>query len=139
MAQVQRSFDLTQGPLLRISLLRLANDDHVLLLTMHHIIFDGWSMSVLVGELVALYSAYSTGQPAALPALPIQYADYSVWQAQRLAGTTLAEHLDFWRKQFSGAPEVLEILMDHERPSRQTYRGAQERFEVSSALTRQLR
>ena len=84
--EVQRPFDLTRGPLVRATLLRMSGEDHVLLLTLHHIIFDGWSVEVFWRELATLYTAFCTGQPVSLPALPLQYADFAVWQRQWLQG-----------------------------------------------------
>src|SRR5215213_8176246 len=128
-------FDLTTGPLLRATLLRLAAEEHILLLTMHHIISDGWSMGVLVREVGALYRAFSEGSASPLPALPIQYADYAVWQREQLTNEFLAEQLDYWREQLSGAPAVLELPTDHVRPAVKSYRGARERVELSVDLT----
>ena len=102
--QARRPFDLSTGPLLRLLLLRLAEDEHVLLLTMHHIISDGWSMGVLVREVMALYEAELGGTTAELPALPIQYADYAHWQREWLTGERLGEQLSYWREQLAGAP-----------------------------------
>ena len=106
------AFDLTVGPLLRARLLRLAAEEHILLLTMHHIISDGWSLGVLVREVGALYRAFSEGSASPLPALPIQYADYAVWQREQLTTELLAEQLGYWRKQLAGAPAVLELPTD---------------------------
>jgi len=123
-AEIQRPFDLSHGPLLRAMLLRLANDDHMLLLTMHHIASDGWSMGVLVRELIALYQAGVTGQPAQLPDLPLQYADYAVWQRKRLQGKLLERQLAYWRQQFAGAAPLLELVTDRPRPPVKTAQGA---------------
>ena len=108
--------DLKNGPLVRGKLLRLAADDHVLLLTLHHIIFDGWSRRILVRELAALYEAFGAGRPSPLPDLPLQYADYAVWQRKTLQGKTLAKHLSFWKQQLTGAPATLDLPTD--RPVR---------------------
>ena len=117
-------FDLERGPLLRARLLRLSEEDQVLLLTMHHIVSDGWSMGVLVKEVAALYSAFSTGQPAALEELPVQYADYAVWQREWLRGEVLERQLGYWREQLAGAAAVLELPSDHPRPAVQSFRGS---------------
>ena len=131
-------FDLSTGPLLRATLLRLAAEDHILLLTMHHIISDGWSMGVLVREVGALYRAFSEGSASPLPALPIQYADYAVWQREQLTNEFLAEQLDYWREQLSEAA-VLGLPADHVRPAVKSYRGAREHFALSAELTAALK
>ena len=137
--EARRPFDLAAGPVFRVLLIKLAEMDHLLILNLHHIVSDAWSFGVLFRELGTLYSAFCSSRPSPLPALAVQYPDYSVWQRQRLEGDVLTEHLDFWRQQLSGVPEVLEIPMDHQRPSRQTYRGANERFDLPPELTQQLR
>jgi amino acid adenylation domain-containing protein len=132
-------FDLVHGPLLRTRLLRLGEDEHVLLATMHHIVSDGWSMGVLVKEVVALYSAISTGQAAQLAELPIQYADYAVWQREWLRGEVLEQQLEYWRKQLAGAPAVMELPSDHPRPAVQSFRGSYEPVLVAAELTTRLK
>src|SRR5262249_10220315 len=122
--EAQRPFDLAHGPLVRTTLLRLASEDHVLLLTLHHIIFDGWSTEVFWRELVALYSAIDTGQPLSLPALPIQYADFAVWQRQWFQGEVLAAQLAYWKRQLGNDLPVLNLPTDWPHPSIQTFRGA---------------
>jgi non-ribosomal peptide synthetase component F/alpha-ketoglutarate-dependent taurine dioxygenase/acyl carrier protein len=117
-------FDLAVGPLVRARLLRLSDDEHVALFTMHHIISDGWSMGVLIREVAALYEAFSHGAPSPLAELPIQYADYAAWQREHLSGAALEAHLDYWRQQLAGAPAVLELPTDRPRPAAQSYRGA---------------
>jgi hypothetical protein len=114
-AEAERPFDLERPPLLRTTLLTLGPDDHRLLLTLHHIVTDGWSLGVLVRELLALYAAGVEGRPAALPALPIQYADFAAWQRQLLQGETLAAKLRPWLRRLEGAPVVLELPADHSR------------------------
>ncbi|HEX8145220.1 MAG TPA: amino acid adenylation domain-containing protein, partial [Pyrinomonadaceae bacterium] len=106
-AEAERPFDLAQGPLLRMKLLRLSEEEHVLLVTMHHIISDGWSMGVLIREVAALYEAYSAGEASPLPELEIQYADYAAWQRKWLAGEMLQEQLRYWKGQLAGAPPLL--------------------------------
>jgi len=137
--EAQRPFDLECGPLLRTTLLRLDATNHVLLLTTHHIISDGWSMGLLLEELTNLYRAYSTGTVAALIELPVQYADFSVWQQQWLRGEVLEAELDYWRRQLDGAPAVLEFPTDKPRPATQSFRGATHSFELSKTLTRSLK
>lgn len=138
-AEVQRPFDLTCGPLLRTTLLQLATEEHILLLTIHHIIFDEWSIRVLYKELAALYTAFMHDQPSPLLELPIQYADFAVWQRQWLQGEVLATQLSYWRQQLSGAPTLLELPTDHLRPAIQTFRGAQQRFVLSQKLANALK
>jgi hypothetical protein len=133
-AEAQRPFDLSIGPLLRATLLRLAPDDHVLLFTLHHIISDGWSTAILIREVVALYRAYSQGQASPLTELEIQYADYAVWQRDWLSSGVLAQQLSYWRTQLSGAPPVLELPTDRARPPVQSYRGATHSFALSGEV-----
>src|SRR6185503_1558579 len=132
-------FDLQRGPLLRVQLLQLSEDEHVLLVTMHHIVSDGWSMGVLVREVAALYTAFSSGQPAALEELPIQYADYAVWQREWLREEVLERQLSYWREQLAGAPAVLELPSDHPRPAVQSFRGSFEPLTVPEEVTARLK
>ncbi|REF28155.1 amino acid adenylation domain-containing protein [Xenorhabdus cabanillasii] len=118
-------FDFGTGPLIRAQLLKLAEHQHRLLLTQHHIITDGWSLNILLHELATLYRAFTQGQPDPLPPLPVQYADYALWQRQWLQGTVLATQLDFWRRALHGAPALLALPTDHARPAVQSYRGDQ--------------
>jgi amino acid adenylation domain-containing protein len=136
--EAQRPFDLTRGPLIRASLLRLAEKTHVLLLTMHHIVSDGWSIGVAVRELAALYLAFASGQPAALPELPIQYADFALWQRQRMQGEILERQLVYWKQQLAGAPPMLELPASRPRPARQTFRGARQPFVLPMRLYEEL-
>src|SRR5262249_53445130 len=137
--EVRQRFNLTQGPLLRVTLLRLADQDHVLVLILHHIVADGWSMAVLQRELSILYQAFSSAQPSPLPDLPIQYADFAVWQRQWLQGEVLESQLSYWKKQLEGAPAVLNLPMDRPRPPLQSFRGARRSLELSKGLTRDLK
>ncbi len=126
-AEAARPFDLGRGPLLRALLFRESPDRHLLLLNLHHIVSDGWSMGVLVRELGEIYGALAAGRPPALPPLPIQYADFAVWQRRWLAGDAgevLARQLAWWRERLAGAPEVIELPADHPRPSVASLRGA---------------
>ena len=118
-----RPFDLTRPPLLRVTLLRLATDLHMVLLTMHHIVSDGWSVEVLLHELTALYDAFRQGRPSPLPELPVQYADFAVWQRSWLQGEVLDGLLAYWTRQLAGAPEMLELPTDYPRPKAQTFCG----------------
>ncbi|MEG4440289.1 amino acid adenylation domain-containing protein [Microcoleus sp. AT9_B5] len=137
--EASKSFDLTKGPLLRASLLQLDAEEYVLLLTLHHIIFDGWSIGVFLQELAALYEAFSIGKPSPLPELPIQYADFAIWQREWLAGDRLQTQLNYWKKQLSGLPPLLELPADRPRPPVQTYRGAKESFLIPRTLTAALK
>ncbi|MBA3246893.1 MAG: hypothetical protein H0T63_02280 [Pyrinomonadaceae bacterium] len=137
--EAQRPFDLAQGPLLRTSLLRLGSEEHILLLALHHIISDGWSTGVFFQEIAALYEAFSTGKPSPLPALPIQYADYAVWQREWLQGEVLEKHLSYWREHLVGAPAVLELPVDRPRPAAQGFRGACQSIALSQSLTQALK
>ena len=135
----QRTFDLATGPLLRVKLLRLTSDEHVVLLTMHHIISDGWSMGVLVRELGALYQTFSAGQPSPLAELAVQYADYAVWQREWLRGEELEKQLAYWRKQLGGELPILELPISRGRAVVQSYRGETVGVELSERLSGALR
>nr|WP_225737551.1 non-ribosomal peptide synthetase [Dyella acidiphila] len=132
-------FDLARGPLLRGRLLQLADNEHILLLTQHHIVSDGWSIGVLVRDLSALYEAFVQGRPDPLPSLPIQYADYAVWQRQALAPDTLRAQAEYWKQQLSGAPELLALPTDRPRPAVQRYVGDQLSWTLSPALSASVR
>ena len=138
-AYIAQPFDLTQGPLMRVWLLRVAADDHVLVLVQHHIISDGGSMQVMVDELVQLYAAFSQGEVPKLPALPIQYADYAVWQRQWMEAGEKARQLAYWRDLLGGEQPVLELPLDHARPSQQSHRGASLDIHVPAARVTALR
>ena len=116
-------FELARGPLLRMTLLRLAEEEHVGLLTMHHIVSDGWSTGILIREMAVLYEAFSCARPSPLPELPVQYADFAYWQRQWLQGEVLETQLTYWKRQLLGAP-LLELPTDHPRPAIQTFRGS---------------
>ena len=116
-------FDL-RGNLLRLKLVKLGEEDHVSLATMHHIISDDWSLGVLTSEATALYRAFSAGEPSPLPELPVQYADYAVWQREWLQGEALEQQLSYWRQHLAGAPHVINLPFDRPRPPAQSYRGA---------------
>jgi amino acid adenylation domain-containing protein len=137
--EARRAFGLSEGPLFRAALLRLGADDHVLLLSMHHIVSDGWSMGVLFRELSSLYQAYREGGESPLPELAVQYADYAVWQRERLEGEVLDRQLSYWRERLAGAPELLELPTDRPRPAVQTHRGATVPVELSLELLDRLR
>ncbi|HKS30093.1 MAG TPA: condensation domain-containing protein [Pyrinomonadaceae bacterium] len=139
MEESQRAFDLKRAPLLRASLLRLGEEDHIFLLTMHHIISDGWSIGVMLAELTALYAAYLEGKPSPLPELPIQYADFAVWQRDWLKGEVLEEQLSYWKEQLGGELPALELPADYARPQVPTYEGAYYPFTLSQELTDSLK
>ncbi|HEX8273583.1 MAG TPA: non-ribosomal peptide synthase/polyketide synthase, partial [Longimicrobiaceae bacterium] len=136
--EARRAFDLSAGPLFRAVLLRLDEQSHVLLLSMHHVVSDGWSMGVLFRELSALYGAYREGGESPLPELAVQPADYAVWQREQLEGETLDRQLRYWRERLAGAPELLELPTDHPRPAVQTFRGAHEQIELPPELLERL-
>lgn len=136
--EAQQSFDLARGPLLRAMLVQLDEHDHVLLLTMHHIISDGWSISVLISEAASLYESFVTCRPVTLPELPIQYADFSAWQREWLQGDVLATQLDYWRQKLADAP-VIELPADRPRPPIRTFRGASESLLLSESLSESIR
>ncbi|HEV3052479.1 MAG TPA: amino acid adenylation domain-containing protein, partial [Longimicrobium sp.] len=136
--EARRPFDLSAGPLFRAALLRLSEEDHVLLLSMHHIVSDGWSMGVLFRELSALYEAYREGGESPLPEVGMQYADHAVWQRDHLRDGALEGKLAYWRERLAGAPELLELPTDHPRPPVQTHRGASVPVEFSPELLERL-
>jgi amino acid adenylation domain-containing protein len=127
--EVLRPFDLSRGALLRTLILRLKDDEHIFVVTMHHIISDGWSSTVLVREIGALYEAFATGNSAMLEELPLQYADYTLWQRDWLQGEVLESQLDYWRKQLSNL-QMLKLPLDHQRPLVQSFRGAKQTAEI---------
>nr|QEO74614.1 condensation domain-containing protein [uncultured bacterium] len=135
---IQKPFDLTTGPLVRLTVVQLAENEHVLMLTMHHIVSDGWSMTVLMRELIVLYHAFSHGESSPLPELTIQYADYAVWQREWLQEEVLDQQMKYWREQLQGAPPVLELPTDHARPAVQSLRGRMLKRRMSGELLQQL-
>ncbi|MGH7931425.1 MAG: condensation domain-containing protein, partial [Candidatus Binatia bacterium] len=136
--EARRPFDLSRGPLLRAILLRLHQEEHFLLLNMHHIVSDGWSMGVFFREISVLYEAYSNGKPSPLAELPIQYADYAVWQRNRLQGEVLETQLSYWEKQLEDI-STLDLPTDRPRPAAQSFRGARLSLELSKELTEGLK
>ncbi|MDQ3205049.1 MAG: SDR family NAD(P)-dependent oxidoreductase, partial [Pseudomonadota bacterium] len=137
--EAQAPFDLSTGPLIRGRLLHLSTNEHVLLVTQHHIVSDGWSIGVLVHEVSALYAAFTQGQADPLPALPIQYADYAAWQRQWLQGEVLEAQLAFWRKHLTGAPALLELPTDRPRPAVRSHAGGVVPVQLSAELTAGIR
>lgn len=137
--EAQLPFDLVNDPLLRVRLLQLSDNQHVLLFTLHHIISDAWSLGVLIREFAQTYTAFSTGESLSLPELPIQYADFAVWQRQWLQGEVLETQLNYWQQQLKHAPPLLELPTDRPRPPVQTFRGANQSLMLSKALTEALK
>ncbi|HKS72052.1 MAG TPA: condensation domain-containing protein, partial [Terriglobales bacterium] len=130
----QQPLDLKNGPLLRARVLKLGAEEHIVLITLHHIVFDGWSRRIFVQELATLYEAYESGKASPLPDLPLQYADYAVWQREHFAGKALAKQLAYWKKQLDGAPASLNLATDRPRPAIQSYRGAVKSFTLPAEL-----
>ncbi|WP_437334473.1 amino acid adenylation domain-containing protein [Sorangium sp. So ce394] len=137
--EARRPFDLERGPLLRLALLGLREDEHVLVWVVHHIAFDGWSTGLVLQEFAALYAAFAAGRPSPLPDLPLQYADFAHWQRERLASGALRSQLDFWTRRLAGQDALLELPTDRPRPAIQRYRGARYFFRLPAALTGALR
>ena len=131
-------FQLDQSPLLRLKLLRFGSQKHVLIMTLHHIISDGWSEEILIRELFALYEAQSKGVSANLIELPVRYTDYAQWQREQLQGDTLQTQLDYWQQQMAGAPSVLELPTDWVRPAEPNFEGRSHYFRIRPALTQKL-
>ncbi|MFA7241064.1 MAG: amino acid adenylation domain-containing protein [Sulfuricellaceae bacterium] len=135
----EQNFDLARGPLFRSTLLILGENDHVVLVNMHHIVSDGWSMGVMVDEWSKLYNAAAAGLPAPLPPLPIQYADYAHWQRNHLAGAGLTRQLGYWRTRLAGAPALLELPTDRPRPAIQRFSGDTLEMSLDATLSAQLK
>jgi amino acid adenylation domain-containing protein len=132
--EARRPFDLGTGPLFRAMLVRLSHDDHLLVLNFHNIVFDGWSLGVFGKELGAIYAAMQSDRPPALPALPVQYADFALWQRRELEGPRLDELLAYWKQALAGAPPALELPTDHPRPGLKRFDGAKETFVIPRAV-----
>src|SRR5689334_3747847 len=137
--EARRPFDISAGPLLRVRLLRISAERHVLLMTMHHIVSDGWSIGLLFRELGTIYEAFAAGKPSPLPPLPIQYADFAVWQREALQGAGLDRQLSYWKRKLADAPPVLELPSDKTRPPVQQFRGEQKVQWISAELTQELK
>ncbi|MEW5930922.1 MAG: amino acid adenylation domain-containing protein, partial [Gemmatimonadota bacterium] len=134
-----RPFDLARGPLLRCTLLRLGEEDHVLCLTLHHVVSDGWSMQVLEREVGALYAAFARGEEPGLPELPVQYADFAVWQREWMSGETLQAQLAYWRERLAGAPPLLEVPTDRPRRAGLGARAGHTRLALPAGVSQALR
>jgi amino acid adenylation domain-containing protein len=132
-------FDLSRGPLVRVELFRLGPAEHVLLVVIHHIVFDGWSVDVLLRELAAGYTAFAAGRPPALPALPVQYADFAAWQRRQLNPATVEHHLNYWRQHLAHTPTILDLPTDRERAKAKENRSAELNFKLSSETAFALR
>ena len=132
--EAQQGFDLARGPLLRAHLLRLSPEEHILMITMHHIISDGWSVGILLKELSVLYRQAVQGKPLQLPELPIQYVDYAAWQRQWLQGSLLEEHLHFWKSALKDMPEMLDLPTDFQRPATLSGKGERYLFEIPADI-----
>jgi amino acid adenylation domain-containing protein len=137
--ECRRPFDLTRGPLVRITLFELGKHEHVLLTMMHHIISDGWSRGIFMRELALLYRAYSQGRPSPLPELPVQYVDFASWQRTWLSGEVLSRQLTYWQEHLRAMPTILDLPTDHALTSAQSFQGATRWLHISPALTRALR
>jgi amino acid adenylation domain-containing protein len=137
--EARTPFDLARGPLIRGRLIRLAQDDHVLHVTMHHIVSDGWSMGVFTRELSALYGAFRRGEPDPLPPLPVQYADYAAWQRKWVEGDVLQAQAEYWTETLAGVPELLELPADRPRPARQDHAGGAVGIDLGAELSAALK
>ncbi|MBO0782396.1 MAG: amino acid adenylation domain-containing protein, partial [Ktedonobacteraceae bacterium] len=136
--EARTGFDLSKGPLLRVKVLKLEEQQHVVLFTMHHIVSDGWSMGILIGEVRDLYRAYIAGEPSPLAELPIQYADFAVWQREYLTGRLLESEVGYWRERLKDAA-TLELPTDHARPAMPSHRGGSERIALGMEASERLR
>lgn len=137
--EARQPFDLSNGPLLRVTLLRLGPESHVLVLIMHHIITDGWSMGIFIQELSSLYQTFTLSSPLLLPELPIQYADFAVWQRQWLTEEIQKQQLNYWKQQLAGATPLLELPTDKPRPPVETFSGATQKFQIDPNLSKQIK
>ncbi|HEX3128839.1 MAG TPA: amino acid adenylation domain-containing protein [Thermoanaerobaculia bacterium] len=138
-SEAAQPFDLHRGPLLRALLVRNGDEDWAMLLNMHHIVSDGWSVGVLTAEMAALYRAFLDGRPSALPPLPVQYADFAVWQRQWLRGEVLEAQIAYWRERLQGVRTVLDLPTDHPRPPVQSFRGGHRPMRLPAPVPQALR
>ncbi|MBB2885147.1 MULTISPECIES: non-ribosomal peptide synthase/polyketide synthase [Pseudomonas] len=137
--ETQRPFDVLDGSLVRFVLLQVGEQDHVLILTLHHIVSDAWSLQVMIDDLMALYAAISQGRPAELPPLPVQYADYAVWQRQWMAAGERDRQLAYWCEKLGSEQPLLELPLDHPRPAQQSFRGARLPIALDESLSNALK
>src|ERR1700693_1463927 len=135
----KKPFDLTRGPLLRSVLLRLDRDQHILVLAMHHIITDGWSISILFRELTQCYEAFMAGSVPELPELPVQYSEYAQWQREYISGELLRKEIEHWKNTLAGAQTLLNLTTDHPRPARQTWNGASQQITLDAVTLAKLK
>ena len=133
--EARTPFDLSQGPLMRVKLIELGNEDHILLMNMHHIISDGWSVGIIIRDLIELYRAQTQNRPAHLPPLTVQYADYAWWQRELMSGIRLQNELRYWEEQFKDVPALLELPYDRPRPPVQSFKGKRLSFELNDTLS----
>jgi thioesterase domain-containing protein/acyl carrier protein len=138
MEEARLPFNLETGPLLRLKLIRLDQEEHLLLCVMHHIICDGWSLEIFVRELGALYEQHTGGPKAFLPDLPVQYGDYAKWQREWIAGDILADQAQYWKQKLAGAPPFLDLPSDHSRPAEQAHNGASQTIPLPNELVHHL-
>jgi acyl carrier protein len=137
--EARKPFDLARGPVLRFALLRMGEDDFIVLLTLNHIVTDDWSVGILAGEVAALYGSFSNGVPSALEELAVQYSDYASWQREWLRGEVLEAQLAYWKGQLADAPAALKLPVDHARPAVRTYRAARQTLALPQPLTEELK
>jgi len=137
--EVRRPFDLARGPLFRAALFRLAPQEHLLVLTVHHVISDAWSLGIMSREIGTLYAAFTQGQPSPLPELPIQYGDFATWQRGTLVGAALERELDYWRQQLQTPPAALDLPTDRPRPTVESTRGAKQSIVISRSVSDDLK
>jgi amino acid adenylation domain-containing protein len=138
-SETQRPFDLSRAPLLRLALVRLGAGEHLLIITMHHLICDAWSIGVFMRELVACYNSFTNDTTPSLPALPVQYVDFAAWQRNELTGASLQKQLDYWRNKLAGAPAVIGLPTDRPRPPTRSFRGARRSFVIPAEIREKLK
>src|SRR5690606_22524902 len=136
--EIRRAFDLSKDYMLRVKILEVSENVHTLIVVVHHIAADGWSIPILINELEELYNSELSGKPSTLPELPLQYADYSIWQREHLSGETLEKRLSYWEDQLQGI-ETLELPVDFNRPANQSNKGASHKCKLKAETTQQLR
>ncbi|MGH9933029.1 MAG: condensation domain-containing protein, partial [Pyrinomonadaceae bacterium] len=136
--ECDHTFDITQLPLIRWTVLQLSEREHLFVQVEHHFVHDGWSLALLLSEIEAIYKAYSTGRPSPLPELPVQYADFAVWQQELMQGESLEDRLAYWTKKLADIPPLLDLPADRPRPSVQSYKGAVHAVELDTPLSRSL-
>src|SRR6185369_453364 len=137
--EARKPFNVEGGPLFRATLLLLSAEEHILLLTMHHIISDGWSIGILVRELIELYETFVSSRPSVLPDLPIQYVDFAAWHREWLQGDVLDQAVSYWKEKLAGVPSLLELPTDRPRPPSQGFSGAREPIAIPQQVTESLR